>query len=794
MLAPSADEYAAILATDQLAFTEEVFRQVSPGSEYKPNWHVECITEHLQAVERGEIRSLIINMPPRFLKSICVSIAWPAYLLGRNPTTQIIVGSYGGAIGAKLSRDTMNVMRSPVYQKAFSKTKLAKETEDAFTTTKNGHRYVATVGNGITGFGCDYCFIGSTNVLTQSGNKTIMDITTNDKVWSYNHETRRKELRRVTATFSRLVPYLVQVKTTNGRRIICTPNHPFFVDGREYKEASNLQRGDRLISWILPEKSTKNDVHYGMLSVFKRVYSQKVRLSEIFSGWQRGVLLFKQMFQNPLEHQMQTQVCGVPNAYVLKEQEILRGLQVKGFGAQPTPSVQQRFFSGKALDRVKGWLQVCGMRLVKSKNCTPYGRGQVSQPASKLGDYVQKVSYAPSQKETIDVIESVEDYSREQHTVYDITVEGNHNFFAEGILVHNCIIDDPINPMETLGDNNRIKANEWITGTLFPRANDLNEVKKVVVMQRLHQDDPTGYLLEKDGGWHHLSLPVKFTKKTFIDLGAHKWVCEEGDFLHEERVNQGTLDKMAREGMTPLQIAGQYFQQPTPPGGGDFKPHWLQYYDNRSASFTAQGMNVYILYDPANSKKKRSGHDPDYTAMIVVGLADDNNYYILDIIRDRLNPTERVQFLLTLHKKWNTRAGKPPKVIVEQYGMMTDAFYIARAQKAINYRFPLLEVGGQMAKPERIRRLVTPFEEGRVYLPKYLPYVTSSRETVDLVESFVGELETFPVGRHDDMIDAFARIMDDEAHAVFPKPKVKTNWVASESMGGGGRDEDFRRW
>ena len=171
-------------------------------------------------------------------------------------------------------------------------------------------------------------------------------------------------------------------------------------------------------------------------------------------------------------------------------------------------------------------------------------------------------------------------------------------------------------------------------------------------------------------------------------------------------------------------------------------------------------MNCYILYDPANSKKKRSGHDPDYTAMMVVGLATDNNYYLLDMVRDRLNPTERVQFLIALHKKWNKRAGKPPKVVCEQYGMMTDSHYILQAQKALNYRFAVVEVGGQMAKQERIRRLVTPFEEGRVYLPKYLPYLNSNKETVDLTESFISEYETFPVGRHDDMMDALSRIMD----------------------------------
>ena len=74
------EEYHAILACDQMAFTEQCFNTVSPGITYCDNWHIHCIIEHLQAVEKGEIKRLLINMPPRSLKSIAVTIAWTACL------------------------------------------------------------------------------------------------------------------------------------------------------------------------------------------------------------------------------------------------------------------------------------------------------------------------------------------------------------------------------------------------------------------------------------------------------------------------------------------------------------------------------------------------------------------------------------------------------------------------------------------------------------------------------------------------------------------------------------------
>jgi hypothetical protein len=152
----SLEEYAALISVDQLAFTRECFLQVSPNTAYKSNWHVDCICEHLKAVEKGQIKNLIINMPPRSLKSIAISIAWPAWLLGRNPSEQIIVASFARNIGIELSRKTLKFMQSQEYKKAFPKTVLSKETEEWFITTEMGHRFVATNEKSPLGFGANY--------------------------------------------------------------------------------------------------------------------------------------------------------------------------------------------------------------------------------------------------------------------------------------------------------------------------------------------------------------------------------------------------------------------------------------------------------------------------------------------------------------------------------------------------------------------------------------------------------------------------------------------------------------
>src|SRR5574343_436971 len=186
--------------------------------------------------------------------------------------------------------------------------------------------------------------------------------------------------------------------------------------------------------------------------------------------------------------------------------------------------------------------------------------------------------------------------------------------------------------------------------------------------------------------------------------------------------------------------------------------------------------SIYILCDAAggeemNRKKKKTS---DWTAFVVVELAHDNNYYLLDIVRDRLNPTERVEMLFTLHRKWNSISGKAPKVGYEKYGIMTETHYIKVRQSEEDYRFPIVELGGQMMKEERIRRIIPDMQRGRWYFPHELIYIDGEGRRFDLIKELLeGEFATFPRARFDDMSDALARIKDSELGAVFPQIEVK---------------------
>ncbi len=222
---------------------------------------------------------------------------------------------------------------------------------------------------------------------------------------------------------------------------------------------------------------------------------------------------------------------------------------------------------------------------------------------------------------------------------------------------------------------------------------------------------------------------------------------------------QALADK--RRKMGPYTFACQMLQDPRADEVQGFKKEWLQFWRPEESGW--EGMNLYLLCDPASEKKR----DSDYTVLMVVGLAGDGNTYLVDMVRDRLNLTERTQALLRLHRRY-----RPRLVGYERYGMQADVEHIRYVQAGQNYRFPIVELGGAMPKNDRIRRLIPDFEQGRVLLPQSCLYIDSQKKARDLTVEFIEEeYLTFPVGSHDDMLDCLARIKDPELGAVFPRPE-----------------------
>lgn len=145
----------AILRSDFCAFVQKAFPIVSGGDSFVPNWHIEAIAFALMRVMRGEIKRLIITVPPRSLKSICASVAFPAFVLGHDPCRRIICVSYSESLGRKHANDFRAVMKSSFYRDLFPGTRIsqAKDAEVEVQTTARGYRYTTSTGGTLTGRG-----------------------------------------------------------------------------------------------------------------------------------------------------------------------------------------------------------------------------------------------------------------------------------------------------------------------------------------------------------------------------------------------------------------------------------------------------------------------------------------------------------------------------------------------------------------------------------------------------------------------------------------------------------------
>jgi len=166
-------EYRYLLRHDFLAFAQRAFYSLNPEARLLWAPFIEQIAAKLDAVRRGEIKRLIICLPPRSLKSHLASIAFPAWCLGHDPTKQIIAVSYGQDLSDKFARDCRTIMQEQWYRRTFPGTiVLGRQAIADFSTTRHGTRMGTSIGGVLTGRGADILIIDDsakpTDALSES--------------------------------------------------------------------------------------------------------------------------------------------------------------------------------------------------------------------------------------------------------------------------------------------------------------------------------------------------------------------------------------------------------------------------------------------------------------------------------------------------------------------------------------------------------------------------------------------------------------------------------------------------
>src|SRR5215831_13906705 len=139
-------------------FVCQAWAVVEPATPFVAGWHIDAIVEHLEAVSRGQIRNLLINVPPRHMKSLLTSVFWPAWEWIRWPERRWLYSSYAAQLSIRDSIKCRRLIESPWYRHRWAdRFALTSDqnTKGRFDNNRSGYRLSTSVGGAATGEGGD---------------------------------------------------------------------------------------------------------------------------------------------------------------------------------------------------------------------------------------------------------------------------------------------------------------------------------------------------------------------------------------------------------------------------------------------------------------------------------------------------------------------------------------------------------------------------------------------------------------------------------------------------------------
>ena len=312
-----------------------------------------------------------------------------------------------------------------------------------------------------------------------------------------------------------------------------------------------------------------------------------------------------------------------------------------------------------------------------------------------------------------------------------------------GFHGHFIIIDDPINPNQAVSDKKRVSANQWIDRTLSTRKVDKEISPMILIMQRLHEDDPTGHLLSKDKEGlnpvpiRHICLPGETGEEGYEVKPKILKKFYRNNLLDPKRLSRNILDNM-RVNLGSYSYAGQVGQDPKPREGAMFEQDWFEIV----TMSPARGVTVraWDLAGTSEAEALSTGQNPAYTVGIRAKIHD-KVIYIEDMCRRRVNSLAMRRMMK------NTASQDGPKVTIDfpqdpaQAGK-DQAQSIARMLHGYVVKFSP-ETGD---KTTRLDPVAAQAEAGNIKLVKG-----------DWNGTFLDEITMVPHGKYKDVGDALAR-------------------------------------
>jgi len=294
------------------------------------------------------------------------------------------------------------------------------------------------------------------------------------------------------------------------------------------------------------------------------------------------------------------------------------------------------------------------------------------------------------------------------------------------------VVDDPHNVREAESEIVRQGVLDWWDQVMSTRLNDPKSGAMVIVMQRVHESDLAGHVLQQ-GGYEELKLPAEYEgSQQVTSIGWRDPRTEPGELLWPQRFGQEEVEALKRT-MGSYAAAGQLQQRPSPAEGGILKRHWWKFYREAPRQFR----EVIQSWDCAFKDTRTS----DFVVGQVWGRQGADKY-LLDQVRGRMDCPATIQAVKRLSEKWPQAQAK----LVEDKA--NGPAVIATLKHEI---VGLIAVNPEGGKEVRAHAVSPQIEAGNVYLPD--PTIAP------WIGGFIDECAAFPNGAYDDQVDAMSQAL-----------------------------------
>jgi predicted phage terminase large subunit-like protein len=337
----------------------------------------------------------------------------------------------------------------------------------------------------------------------------------------------------------------------------------------------------------------------------------------------------------------------------------------------------------------------------------------------------------------------------DRHQAHDFeTSEGGGRYaasFATGITGRGfdlIIVDDPISAHDARSEVERDRVNDVFDSMILSRLDDPRRGAVVIVGQRLHENDLSGYLLTK-GGWKHVSLPLIAEEAVSLQIGSKIWTRNVGDVLLPELWPAAVVEEK-RKSVGEAIFSAQYQQDPAAAVGELIRPEQLRLVDDLPPG----NLRRTLSFDTA----VKTGPTSSFTVCLVIAT-DCRRHYIEDVLRARLDPVQARDAALGLIETY-----KPSKILIED---ASSGPGLAKMLAERHYHAELCPTGG-LSKEQRLEPHLHMFTEGRILVKSHQSWSTV----------FINELARFPFGAFDDQVDALTQYLAWAASSLRATPPI----------------------